>query len=95
MVAQSLTAQQESELLAGENGVAVLFGSALSGLDRVIDFLRETCEQSLLRIPEGVTDFRTFQARAPRHQGRWSGRRVPFGVRARMWLEGEVGRECG
>ena len=44
-----LTAQQESELLAGENGVAVLFGSALSGLDRVIDFLRKTCEQSLLR----------------------------------------------
>jgi len=57
-----LTAQQESELLAREKGVAVLFGSAMSGLDRVIDFLRETCDQSLLRIPERVTEFRTFEA---------------------------------
>jgi hypothetical protein len=48
-------------LHARENGVAVLFGSAISGLDRVIDFLRETCDQPLLRVLERITEFRTFQ----------------------------------
>jgi hypothetical protein len=56
-----LTAQQESDLFARENGVSILFGSGISGLDRVAAFLRETCEQPLLREVEGGKDVLAFQ----------------------------------
>jgi hypothetical protein len=57
-----LTAQQEAELLSRENGVVLLFGSPLSGLERVIGFLRETCDSTQLRVPERVMDLRHFEA---------------------------------
>jgi hypothetical protein len=43
-----LTAQQESELLAPQNGVAVLFGSRIAGLDQVDQFLHAACREGRL-----------------------------------------------
>jgi hypothetical protein len=43
-----MTAQQEMDLLAPENGVAVLFGSRIAGLDQVDQFLHAACREGRL-----------------------------------------------
>jgi hypothetical protein len=43
-----LTAQQELDLLAPQNGVAVLFGSRIAGLDQVDQFLHAACREGRL-----------------------------------------------
>jgi hypothetical protein len=61
-----LTAQQESELLEPANGTAVLFGSEVSGLGLVPEFLRETCPPGMLWLAENLTELRAFQVQLDR-----------------------------
>jgi hypothetical protein len=58
-----LTAQQESELLEPANGVAVLFGSPVAGLDRVVPFLREVFPGGSLEHLGGVSSPEQFARR--------------------------------
>lgn len=63
-VRSPLTGQQESDILAEKSGVAVLFGTALAGMDRLQEFLKEMVEDKDFvqsEIIEGAQDIRTFE----------------------------------
>jgi hypothetical protein len=55
-----LTAQQELDLLAPTNGVAVLFGSRVAGLDEVDRFLHAACREGRLITLDTANDRRGF-----------------------------------
>jgi hypothetical protein len=55
-----LTAQQERDLLAPTNGVAVLFGSRIAGLDEVDKFLHAACREGRLITLDTANDRRGF-----------------------------------
>jgi hypothetical protein len=55
-----LTAQQELDLLAPSNGVAVLFGSRVAGLDDVDRFLHTACREGRLITLDTANDRRGF-----------------------------------
>jgi hypothetical protein len=55
-----LTAQQELDLLAPTNGVAVLFGSRVAGLDDVDRFLHAACREGRLITLDTANDRRGF-----------------------------------
>jgi hypothetical protein len=55
-----LTAQQERDLLAPSNGVAVLFGSRVAGLDEVDKFLHAACREGRLITLDTANDRRGF-----------------------------------
>jgi hypothetical protein len=55
-----LTAQQELDLLVPSNGVAVLFGSRVAGLDDVDRFLHSACREGRLITLDTANDRRGF-----------------------------------
>src|SRR5262245_6269901 len=55
-----LTAQQEAALLEPANGVAVLFGSPIAGLERVVPFLREVFPGEALEHVTALADRDAF-----------------------------------
>jgi hypothetical protein len=55
-----LTAQQELDLLMPSNGVAVLFGSRVAGLDDVDRFLHSACREGRLITLDTANDRRGF-----------------------------------
>jgi hypothetical protein len=55
-----LTAQQERDLLVPANGVAVLFGSHVAGLDEVDKFLHAACREGRLITLDSANDRRGF-----------------------------------
>jgi len=65
-VRSPLTGQQESEILTEENAVLTLFGTYLSGLDQVYEFLNEMIEGNdfvSLDVTEGLQDYKQFENR--------------------------------
>lgn len=58
-----LTAQQEATLLEAANGVSVLFGSPIAGLERVVPFLREVFPGEALEHFTALTDRDDFVER--------------------------------
>jgi hypothetical protein len=59
-VRSPLTAQQERDILAPANGVAVLFGSRVAGLDEVDRFLHAACREGRLITLDTANDRRGF-----------------------------------
>ncbi len=59
-VRSPLTAQQERDLLAPTNGVSVLFGSRIAGLDEVDKFLHAACREGRLITLDTANDRRGF-----------------------------------
>jgi hypothetical protein len=55
-----LTAQQERDLMAPTNGVAVLFGSHVAGLDEIDKFLHAACREGRLITLDSANDRRGF-----------------------------------
>lgn len=65
-VRSPLTGQQESEILAESDGVVLLFGTALAGLDRVESFLTDMVNEKdfvEMDIIRGIQDAKSFGER--------------------------------